>query len=274
MNRGCSMNDPVPEEALEAGRGYEALFVPALFSCWTAHVGAAAGLGVGHRVLDIACGSGVLARHALGIVGDSGQVTGLDPAPGMIAAAQEIEPRIDWVSGSAENLPFENDTFDAVLSQFGIMFFQDLEKAAREMHRVAKPGGRLALAAWHDTDRNPAYRDMARLLDEMISPAAGDAVRMPFRLGNPNEPVEILARADFKDISVETKTEQARFPGIPTMVEAELRGWLPIFGIHPGEDRIAEILERSGSELSAWASPSGEAVFPTSAYIITAAKPH
>ena len=267
------MNDPVPEEALEAGRGYEELFVPALFAPWMAHVGVGAGLTVGHRVLDIACGSGVLARHALAIVGDTGEVTGLDPAPGMIAVAKEIEPRIDWVLGSAEDLPFDDDTFDSIISQFGIMFFQDRGKAAREMHRVVKRGGRVAVAAWHDTDRNPAYRDIAALLDEQLSQAAGDAVRMPFCLGNPDELARVLAQAGFGDISFETKVEQATFPSTRTMVEAELRGWLPIFDIHLGEDQIAEVLEKSEAKLSTYAVSSGEAVFPTSAYITTATKP-
>jgi ubiquinone/menaquinone biosynthesis C-methylase UbiE len=267
------MNDPVPKEAVEAGRGYEELFVPALFAPWTAHVGAGARLTAGDRILDIACGCGVLGRHALAIVGDTGSVTGLDPAPGMIAVAREIEPRIDWVLGRAEDLPFNDDMFDSIISQFGVMFFQDRGQAAREMHRVVKRGGRVAVAAWHDTDRNPAYRDIATLLDEQLSQAAGDAVRMPFCLGNPDELACVLAQAGFERISFETKVEQARFPSIRTMVEAELRGWLPIFDIHLGEDQIAEVLQKSEAKLSKYAESSGEAVFPTSAYITTATKP-
>jgi ubiquinone/menaquinone biosynthesis C-methylase UbiE len=267
------MNDPVPEEALEAGRGYEKLFVPALFARWTAHVGAGAGLDAGDRVLDIACGTGVLARHALAIVGDGGKVTGLDPAPGMIAVANEIEPRIDWVLGGAEDLPFDDDRFDSVVSQFGIMFFQDRAKAAREMHRVVRRGGRVAVAAWHDAARNPAYGEIAALLDEQVSHAAGDAVRMPFCLGDPGELAGVLEQAGFEDISFETKVEQARFPSIRTMVEAELRGWLPIFDIHLDEDRIAGVLEESEARLARYGVSSGEAVFRTSAYITTATRP-
>lgn len=267
------MDDPVPELALEAGRGYEELFVPALFGPWTTHVGIGAELAVGHRVLDVACGTGVLARHALAIVGNTGKVMGLDPAPGMIAVAKEIEPRIDWVLGSAEHLPFDDDAFNSIISQFGFMFFQDRGKAAREMHRVVKRGGRVAVAVWHGPDRNPAYRDIAALLDEQLSQAAGDAVRMPFRLGNPDEFARILAQAGFEEISSETKVEQARFPSTRTMVEAELRGWLPIFDIHLDEEQIADVLEKSETKLSTYAVSAGEAVFPTSAYITTATKP-
>ena len=122
------MTSDVSKEALEAGRGYEALFVPSLFEPWTHHLIAGAGIDTGSSVLDVACGSGVLARHALTRTGSSGKVTGVDPAPGMIAAAKEVEPDIDWVLGSAEDLEFEDSTFDAVVCQFGMMFFQDRQK--------------------------------------------------------------------------------------------------------------------------------------------------
>jgi ubiquinone/menaquinone biosynthesis C-methylase UbiE len=267
------MEDPVPEEALLAGRGYEALFVPALFQPWALRVAAAAGLAAGDRVLDVACGTGVLAREARRRVGEAGRVAGLDPAPGMIAAAREIEPGIDWIPGSAEDLPFDDDSFDAVLSQFGIMFFEDRAAAAREMARVTRPGGRLVLAAWHGTDRNPIYRDIAALLDTEVSPAAGDAVRVPFRLGNPEDLAGLLRAAGCVEIAVETATERARFPDTRTMVEAELRGWLPLFGIHLDEERIAALLARFEAALASHAAPEREMVFPAAGYIVSARAP-
>jgi len=121
------------QEELQAGRGYETLFVPALFAPWTRHVLEGAAVQEGAHVLDIACGSGVLARAALERSGNSGRVVGLDPAPGMIAAANEVEPNIEWVLGSAEDLPFDDATFENVISQFGMMFFQNRLKATTEM---------------------------------------------------------------------------------------------------------------------------------------------
>ncbi len=258
---------------LEAGRGYETLFVPALFAPWTDHVIDGAAVKDGAHVLDIACGSGVLARHALARSGRSGRVVGLDPAPGMIATAKEVEANVEWVLGSAEALPFDANTFDCVISQFGMMFFTDRIKAAGEMYRATKPGGRLAVAIWNSVDQNPAYRDIAAVLDKQVGPAAGDAVRVPFRLGNPNEVVDIISQAGFDGIAFETKTEQAMFPSSRTMVEAELRGWLPLFDINLSEEKIADVLIKSDATLSKYAAPSGEVVFPTSAYIVTAHKP-
>lgn len=264
--------DATPQERA-SGRGYEALLVPALFAPWPRHVLDAADVQQGAQVLDIACGSGVLARAALERTGPSGRVVGLDPAPGMIAAAFEVEPNIEWVLGHAEDLPFGDETFDNVVSQFGMMFFQDRAKAAAEMHRVTRPGGRSALAIWHGVDRNPAYRDVASVLERHVSPEAANAVKLPFSLGDPAQVSGLLAQAGFADIAHETRRERAEFPGTRSMVEVELRGWLPLFGIHLGEEEIANVLAESDAVLSGYATPSGTAAFPTSAYVITARKP-
>ncbi len=102
------MNTTATQEELDAGRGYEALFVPAVFSPWTRHLVDGASVAQGAHTLDIACGSGVLARHVLSKTGDSGRVVGIDPAPGMIAPARELESNTEWVLGSAEELEFED----------------------------------------------------------------------------------------------------------------------------------------------------------------------
>lgn len=158
------MDENVPQELIEAGRGYESLFVPALFKPWTKHLIEGAGVQGGSHVLDIACGTGVLARDAFSKSGPGGRVVGIDLAPGMLAAAMEVEPRIEWILCSAESLELEDETFDCVVSQFGMMFFQDLEKSALEMFRVLKPGGSLAVATWNFVEHNPAYVDIIAVL--------------------------------------------------------------------------------------------------------------
>ncbi len=267
------MDSTATQEELEAGRGYEALFVPALFEPWTKHLIEGASVEEGYHVLDVACGSGVLARHALARSGQFGRVVGVDPAPGMIAAAREIEPGIEWVLGGAESLDFGDATFDCVVSQFGMMFFKDRIKAASEMYRVMKPDGRLAIAVWNSLANNPAYGDIIAVLDEQVSIAAGDALRLPYSLGDSDAVIEALTQSGFVDIKAETRTEQARFPSSRTMVEAELRGWLPLFDINLSEDLIADVLIKSDEKLAKYADQSGEAVFPTSAQIVTTQKP-
>ena len=266
------MDQTVPEDLVNAGRGYETLFVPALFEPWTRHLLEGAGVEEGLHVLDIACGTGVLARSALSRVGGNGRVVGADPAPGMLAVAREVEPGVDWILCGAEALDVEDESFDAVMSQFGMMFFSDREKSAREMYRALKPGGSLAIAVWRSVDCNPAYADVISILEEHVGTAAADALRLPFSLGDPDDVAAVLESGGFSGISVEARTETATFPGSRQMVEAELRGWLPLFDIFLSEDTIDDVLAESDRTLEKYAGPNGEAIFPTSAHVFTARK--
>jgi SAM-dependent methyltransferase len=262
----------VSEDLVEAGRGYESLFVPALFETWTKHLVEGAGVRDGSHVLDVACGTGVLARQALTRSGAGGRVVGADPAPGMLAAAEEVEPGIEWVLCGAEALDIDDESFDCVISQFGVMFFSDLQSSVDEMFRVLKPGGSLAIAAWRSVEHNPAYADIISVLEEHVGTAAADALRLPYRLGDAEEIVGPLERSGFTDIAVDAKIESARFPSSRQMVEAELRGWLPLFDIFLNEDEIAGVLAESDKTLGKYAGPSGDAVFPTSAHVFVARK--
>jgi ubiquinone/menaquinone biosynthesis C-methylase UbiE len=262
----------VTKDLIEAGHGYESLFVASLFDVWTKHLVEGGRVREGSHVLDIACGTGVLARNAMARAGANGRVVGVDPAPGMLAVAREIEPAIDWVLCSAEALDVEDEAFDCVVSQFGMMFFSDRQKSADEMFRALKPGGSLAIAAWRSVEHNPAYADIISVLEEQVGTPAADALRLPFCLGNAEDVIAVLECSGFEEIKAEAKTELARFPGSRQMVEAELRGWLPLFDIFLSEDQINQVLIESGETLAKYAGPSGEAVFPTSAHIFTARK--
>ena len=266
------MNQNVAEELVEAGRGYESLFVPALFDAWTKHLVDGAEIQAGSHVLDVACGTGVLARAALARAGTDGRVVGADPAPGMLAVAREIEPDIDWLLCGAEALDVDDETFDCVVSQFGMMFFQDRQKATDEMFRAMKPGGSLAIAAWRSVEHNPAYADIISVLEEQVGNAAANALRLPYSLGDAGKVMAVLEGSGFKDISVDAKTETANFPSSRQMVEAELRGWLPLFEIFLNEEEIEDVLIKSDETLGKYAGPSGEALFSTSAHIYTARK--
>lgn len=266
------MDQNIPQELVEAARGYESLFVPALFEPWTKHLIEGATIREGSHVLDIACGTGVLTRHALSRVGPGGRVVGVDTAPGMLAAANEIEPSIDWILCGAEALELDDETFDCVISQFGMMFFQDRQKSAEEMFRVLKPSGSLAIAVWNSIENNPAYGDIIAVLQDQVGTAAADALRLPYNFGNTDEVVAVLEGGGFTNISIETKVEPARFPSSRHMVEAELRGWLPLFDIFLSEAEINDILVESDRTLSKYANSLGEAIFPTSAHIVTTQK--
>lgn len=108
-----------------------------------------AGITAGQRVLDVACGTGVVAVTA---ARQGARATGLDLTPALLAKARENATlagvEIDWHEGDAEALPFEAATFDVVVSQYGHMFAPRPEVAVAEMLRVLKPGGTIAFSTW------------------------------------------------------------------------------------------------------------------------------
>jgi ubiquinone/menaquinone biosynthesis C-methylase UbiE len=260
------------QDQIAAATAYETLFVPALFQQWSPRVLDAADVQAGDRVLDVACGTGVLAREASLRVGATGAVVGLDLAQGMLSVAEQIAPTMDWQQGAAEALPFPDESFDAVVSQFGLMFFPDRVQALREMLRVSVPGGRLAVAVWTSLDRIPAVAKEVAVLERVAGSEAADALRAPFVLGDPNTLESLAEDAGFASIEVKTYEGEARFPSIRTLVEADLRGWLPIMGVVLEEDQIAQILEEADQDLREYESVEGQMVFDMPAQIVTGTK--
>ena len=261
------------ESQIEAARAYESLHVPALFRQWAPIVADAAGIERGDCVLDIACGTGILAREARRRVGDHGTVAGLDASPGMLAVAQELAPDVDWREGLADSLPFPAKSFDAVLSQFGLMFFPDRSAAIQEMLRVLRPGGRLAVAVWDSLDRSEAYPIEVALLEERAGREAAEALRAPFVLGDKSRLVELFEGAGATAVEVETHHGTACFPSIRAMVEADLRGWLPVMGIHLEEHVIADVLAAAESALAQYVTDDGSVQFDAPAHVVIGRRP-
>jgi SAM-dependent methyltransferase len=266
------MTQRASAQEVAAAETYERLFVPAEFQEWAPRVAAAAGVRAGERVLDVACGTGVLAREVARLVGPSGSVVGLDTGAGMLAVASRLSPSIEWQQGTAEALPFESDSFDAVVSQFGLMFFPDRVSALREMIRVVRPGGRLAVAVWDSLERTPAYADLVALIDRVAGRSAGDALRDPFALGDVEALGTLFADAGIHGAAIKTHHGTGQFDNIRTMVEAELRGWFPIAGILLPEDQITRILEDADQVLGRYRTPDGHVAFDSPAHIVSASK--
>jgi ubiquinone/menaquinone biosynthesis C-methylase UbiE len=150
------MSEPTLQVQIDAANTYEALFVPALFEQWAPKVADSAQIQPGQRVLDVACGTGILAREVASRTGLTGYVAGLDTSPGMLVLAKQLAPTVGWREGAAESLPFADRSFDAVVSQFGLMFFADRHRALREMLRVLTAAGGLVVAVWDSLDTMPA----------------------------------------------------------------------------------------------------------------------
>lgn len=262
------MSDATLEAQVVAARAYESLLVPALFREWAPRVLEAVGAPDRSSLLDVACGTGIVAREAYR-ADENRRVVGVDIAPGMLAVANEIEPDIEWSEGPAESLPFPDSTFDAVVSQFGLMFFRDRVGAVREMHRVLAPGGAIAVAVWDRAESMEVEHTMIELLGDRAGPAAADALRAPFALGDVEEVESLFVRAGATNVTIETKTGTACFPSVRSMVDADLRGWLPLMGVVLSEKTIESIHEDAERALGHYVRSSGELVFRTSVHIAT-----
>jgi len=158
-------------------------------------------VGRGHTVLDIATGPGEPALTLAALVGPEGKVIGIDPAPEMVDAARRAAENLGFRNAqfevaSADHLPFPPDTFDAVVSRFGVMFFPSPVEGVREMLRVLKPGRNLALAAWSFADSNPFHYLLSRVMERFVDspPPAPDAPDA-FRFAPPGKLRDVLAEA-------------------------------------------------------------------------------
>jgi len=159
----------------DAAERYERVVVRSILGPWAPLLVEAAGVSAGERVLDLACGTGVVARVAAERVGSHGRVVGTDLNPGMIAVARTLPVRdgatIQWLECSALDLRLPDASFDVVLCQQGLQFFPDKPLAMREMRRVLEPGGRIALSVWNSTGRyNSAVGEaLARFVSNDVS---------------------------------------------------------------------------------------------------------
>ena len=250
---------------------YEELYLPAIFQQWTLRMADAARAEPGARVLDVACGTGVLARALIARVGPAGAVVGLDLNEGMLAVARRKEPEVEWRQGRAEALPFPDRSFDAVASQFGLMFFEDRVGAIAEMLRVLRPGGRLAVAVWDELERTPGYAAFVGLLDRLFGPGTAEALRSPFVLGDTARLRALFRAAGARDVEIATHEGIARFPSLETWVYADVKGWTAADLIE--EVGYARLLAAARQELGRFIEDDGSVRLVLPAHIVTVTRP-
>jgi len=249
---------------------YQEFFVPALFQQWAGKVADAARLQPGHRVLDVACGTGVLAREAANRVGPTGSAVGVDINDGMLAVARREAPEIEWRKGAAEALPFDDGSFDAVVSQFGLMFFDDRRAAIREMMRVLRPQGALAVAVWDSLVTTPGYAAMTDLLQRLFGERAANALRAPFVLGDVHTLSGLFSDAGVADVRIATHTGVARFPSLHAWVRTDVKGWTLADMLD--DVQYALLQNEAQKTLQRFVTTGGSVAFPAPAHIAVAVK--
>jgi SAM-dependent methyltransferase len=204
-----------------AGTGpeaYERHMVPAIFGPWAPLLLDLARLQPGERVLDAACGTGIVARLARARVGTTGKITGGDLNPGMLAVARTVseiaQPPIDWRDGNLEALPFADSEFDVVLCLQGLQFTAKRNVAAAELHRVLRPGGRLVLSIWRDLEHCPYMVAITGALEDRLGVEASRRMAAPCSLGSAAELRALLSNAGFQDIHIRIDVLPMRIPDL------------------------------------------------------------
>ena len=262
---------PTDEAVRSPADVYDEQFVPALFRHWGPVVCDVANITSGQRVLDVACGTGALTVAVADRVSPGGAVLGLDANPEMLAVARRKHAEIEWHDGRAESLPYADASFDAVVSQFGLMFFDDRIAALREMQRVLRPGGRLAVAVCDALERSPGYASLAALLERLFGKRVADAFRAPFVLGDAAALRALCADAGIAEPSVVQRQGTVRFASIDALVSTE-RACVWTLGGLLDDAQFEELLLEAKRELRPFAAADGSVSFAMPALILTATR--
>jgi SAM-dependent methyltransferase len=205
---------------------YADYLVPAIFGPWAPLVLDSAQLQAGQSVLDVACGTGVIATGAVERVGTTGSVAGVDNNPGMLAVASARSGNeVRWQEADAQELPFPDRTFDRVICQLGLQYFPDRLAAVREMHRVLRPGGRVTVMVWRDVSHTPGFAAMVKALETNVGQEAAAVMRAPFVFGDDPLPlVHLLQDAGFADVVTQAAPGMVRFDSVQAFIRYQSAG--------------------------------------------------
>jgi SAM-dependent methyltransferase len=208
-----------------SAEAYERYLVPAMMARWAALLAETAGIDAGARVLDVGCGTGIVARTAAARVGARGGVAGLDLNDGMLAVARaasaRIHPPIEWRQGNAAALPYPEGVFDAALSQQMLQFVSDPSAVLREMHRVLAPGGRAAIMVCRPLRHSPDYVTMAELLGRHAGADAGAMMRSPFPEWTAEDLRALVGGAGFRNVRIRIDAGSVRYPSAAEFLRRE-----------------------------------------------------
>jgi ubiquinone/menaquinone biosynthesis C-methylase UbiE len=256
---------------------YQRYLVPAITIKWAEDLVDRAQPCAGEAVVDVACGTGVVARLASKRMG-SGHVTGLDLNAGMLAVARTVPSEgapINWVEGSALDMPLPSGRFDAALCQLGLQFFPDQKQALREMRRVLADSGRIALSVYSCIERTPGANAFVLALDEVLGTDASRIKRGEHAFADPGQLETLLTAANFYAVDVQTVTQAIVFPSVLDYVRFQLLA-TPMTTLlkDKAEAERQTIIASVASRTASFSSPTmlegGKFSFPQESYVATA----
>lgn len=207
---------------LEAAELYESAFVPAFFAQWAPVLCDAAGIGAGERVLDVACGTGIVARTAAGLVAPGGTVVGVDLNEAMLTVARRVVPDVDFREGDAARLPVDDASFDTVVSQMALMFLPDRTRALQEMGRAVRSGGTVAVLVPGALEAQAAFAPFVAMAARHAGPEAMALLTTYFACGDLDQLTGIVEAAGLTVTAARTVDGTYRAPSVGAFVTTEV----------------------------------------------------
>jgi len=187
---------------------YERYLVNSLFRPWAELTLDELEPSSGDRILDVACGTGIVARVARERLGEGANIVGVDISAEMLGVARKIAPSIDWREGNATSLPLRDDErFDVVVCQQGMQFFPDKPTAAVQMRRALDAGGTVAVLTWRPDDEVPFFSDLREVAERHL----GQITDLRHSFGSDAPLRTLLEAAGFKDVFIRTVSKTIRF---------------------------------------------------------------
>ena len=262
----------IPFAQLSFPEMYEQALVGPLFRPWAEDLLEEVAVAPGDRLLDVACGTGIVARLAMGRLGGAGRIVGVDLSPAMLAVARRECPGIDWREGDAGALPLAGDErFDVVVCQQGMQFFADRAAAARQMRRALAEGGRLAVSTWRPDEEVSVCEELRHVAERHVGPISDR--RHSFGEAGPLE--ALFRNAGFRDVRSRTLSRTIRFADGAVFIRLNAMALVGMSGVSRdmGDDEreraLTAILRDSAAVLEAHTDETGFA-FQLSASVATA----
>jgi ubiquinone/menaquinone biosynthesis C-methylase UbiE len=270
------MNRPEPWHlSNDAAQRYERCVAHYILGPWAPLLVETAGIVAGERALDVACGTGVVTRIAAERAGITGKVVGLDLNPDMIAVAKTLPPpsgaKIEWLTRNALDLGLEKGSFDAVLCQQGLQFFPDKLTALREMRRVLRSGGRLALSVWSSIGyyNSAVGKALEKFIDRDTAQRFCASRQAPSR----DELLGLAIEAGFPDAQINLARLDIRLPQLDQFALEHLAA-TPVASVIAAARTVTRGMIGASvmHQLERYADTEGTVSYPEETYVLTASR--
>jgi SAM-dependent methyltransferase len=248
----------IPEVNDDFVQLHEDILVPAIYAQWAHRVVELAEINLGSTVLEVACGTGVLAREAQLETGLKGRVTGLDYSEKMLDVARRKSSMVEWLRGDASDLPFKMNHFDRVMCQFSLTSIANRVHTIKEMLRVCRPNGLIVLAVWSSLEHTNAYKILIEMVRKHVGANAASRVAAPWSLGSPGIMDALLLSAGVNEYECHQCVGQACYPSRKAFIDTHLQ----VAGERSDLDKetYKKILSDADTLLRPFMSPQGQLI--------------